>query len=111
MCSIKVGYANALSLGQIAAKKKERGHFEWAQNEPKLGRNKDEGDASLSFLAFWGDVLWNIQRKVSHHRAMQEFQMSHQMSVIMTQNINRCYLKNKAGVRYAKRTPNIAAWM
>ena len=57
MCSIKVGYANALSLGQIAAKKKERGHFEWAQNEPKLGRNKDEGDTSLSFLAFWGDVL------------------------------------------------------
>ena len=35
--------------------------------------------------------------------------MSHQMTVMMTQNITRCHLKNQAGARFAKRTPNAAA--
>ena len=34
--------------------------------------------------------------------------MSHQITVMMTQNITWCYLKNQAVVRCAKRTPNAA---
>ena len=38
--------------------------------------------------------FWNIQRKADHPRAMQEFRMSHQMSV-MRWHIIRCHLKKQ----------------
>ena len=40
--------------------------------------------------------FWNIQRKANYPRAMQGFEISHQMFVMMTQNIIRCNLN--AGV-------------
>ena len=36
--------------------------------------------------------FWNIQRKADYPRAMQEFEISHQMLVIMSQSISRCNL-------------------
>ena len=62
------------------------------QNERVLYRiNRYEGDDSL------------CQRKAGHTRTMQEFEMSHQMSVMMTQKIIRSHLKNKAGVSCVKK--------
>ena len=59
------------------------------QNERVLYRiNRYEGDDSLC---------------KSHTRAMQEFEMSRQMSVMMTQKITRSHLKNKAGVSCIKK--------
>ena len=61
---------------------------------------KDKGDGSLPLLAFQRDVVntifRNIKRKADYPRAMLEFDISHQMFVVMTQNISRCNLN--AGV-------------
>ena len=49
--------------------------------------NQDDDDESLSPLTFRRHVLM-----VDYPRAMSEFEIFHQMSPMMTQNITRCNL-------------------
>ena len=56
--------------------------------------NNDEGDEPMPLFE---DILsmhffLNIQRKVDYPRAMQEFEISDQIFVMMKQNIIRCNL-------------------
>ena len=54
--------------------------------------NKDEGNESMPLLPFRKDVVNAIFLKywADHYRAVQEFEISHQMFAMMTQNITRC---------------------
>ena len=62
------------------------------QNEQVLYRiNRYEVDDSL------------CQRKAGHTRTFQEFEISRQMSIMMTQKITRSHLKNKAGASCVKK--------
>ena len=67
--------------------------------------NKDKDDESLPLLSFQKDVvcviLWKIHRKADYPRAIQEFKISLQMFVIMTQSITRSDLDT-----YVFRTPS-----
>ena len=63
---------------------------------------------SLPLLAFRRDVDNAIFLKYSNQG--RSFEIFHQTPVMtIIQNISRCYLKNKAGVRCAKRTPDAVA--
>ena len=74
--------------------------------------NKDEGDESLPLPAFRRDVVNAIFMKYSKEgrlsRVMLEFEISHQIFVMMTQNITRYDVENKASVRCTSRTLDVA---
>ena len=66
--------------------------------------SKDKGDKSVPLLAFRKNVVNTMFLKYSKEgRLSSKFEISHQMFVMMTQHIIRFNLKNKAGVRCAKK--------
>ena len=75
--------------------------LEWSMSFFRNHINKDEGNE----IQCKCNYFWSIQRKADHPQVVQEFELSHHMSVVITKSIVKCLLENKTGVRCAK-TPN-----